>query len=462
MATQLEHIEPGQRPYQPYGAARDLFHCRDTEILIEGPAGTGKTRAILEKIHFLCEYKYPGMRALVCRKTRKSLTESALVTFEEKVLPADSAVKAGPSRGHRDVYRYANGSEIVIGGLDYPERLFSTEFDVIAIFEATETTLNDYESLHRALRNGVMPYQQIICDCNPSYPSHWLNQRAAGTRMTRLLSRFEENPSLTPQYLKILSELTGVRRDRLYMGRWVAAEGAVYPDFDPAVHVADRFEVPKGWRRFRVVDYGYTNPFTCQWWACDEDGRLFLYREIYYSKRLVEDHARQILTLSGDEAYEATITDHDAEDRATMERRGIPSIPALKAVTVGIQAVNNRLRVAGDGKPRLTLMRDSLVERDSLLVEGKKPTCLAEEVESYLWHEPKDGKAEKEEPVKVDDHGCDAMRYMVMYLDGAAMPSIAGLDDGGRGHKGEEPGPPIVGVDKGWCTADNDAIFTEC
>ena len=33
-----------------------------------------------------------------------------------------------------------------------------------------------------------------------------------------------------------------------------------------------------------MVDFGYTNPFTCQWWAMDHDGRLYLYREIFHQE----------------------------------------------------------------------------------------------------------------------------------------------------------------------------------
>ena len=36
--------------------------------------------------------KYARMRGLVIRKTRESLSEAALVTFEEKVLPAGSSI----------------------------------------------------------------------------------------------------------------------------------------------------------------------------------------------------------------------------------------------------------------------------------------------------------------------------------------------------------------------------------
>ena len=52
------------RPYMPLGAARQLMLCRDPEVLLSGPAGTGKSRASLEKLH-LAAMRYPGMRGLI-------------------------------------------------------------------------------------------------------------------------------------------------------------------------------------------------------------------------------------------------------------------------------------------------------------------------------------------------------------------------------------------------------------
>ena len=43
--------------------------------------------------------------------------------------------------------------------------------------------------------------------------------------------------------------------------------------------------------------------------------------------------------------FEFTIADHDKEDRMTLERYGIPTVPAKKDISAGIQAVKNRLRV---------------------------------------------------------------------------------------------------------------------
>jgi PBSX family phage terminase large subunit len=411
-------IDPRCRPYEPFGGARDLFYCKAPEVLLDGPSGTGKSRALLEKVH-LCLLKYRGARALILRKSRKSMTDSVLVTFEEKVLPVGDPIKAGASRPMRHAYRYPNGSELVVGGMDSADKIMSTEYDLIAVFESTELTEDDWEKLTTRLRNGVIPYQQIIADCNPSGPTHWLNQRCLTGQTHRILSRHEDNPSVTESYLDTLRALTGARRARLYEGKWAAQEGLVYEDFDAAVHVLDR--MPKGWetwRRVRSVDFGFTNPFVCQWWALDPDGRMYLYREIYHTRRLVEDHARQIVALSAGEKITATVADHDAEDRATLERHGVRTQAAFKSIIVGIQAVSARLRPAGDGKPRLYVLSDALVEADPELMESKKPYATTQEFGEYLWPKGQDGKPDKEVPIDDNNHGMDAMRYAVAYVDG--------------------------------------------
>ena len=410
-------------PYRPQGAALDLFHRRDPELLIEGPAGTGKSRAVLEKANLLA-WQYPGMRALLVRKTRRSMTESTLVTFEEKVVPADWPILRGPSRATRQSYVYPNGSALVLGGMDRASKIMSSEYDLIAVFEARELTEDDWESLLTRLRNGKMPYQQAIADTNPDAPAHWLNRRAESGAMTRLISRHQDNPALTPEYLACLKHLTGVRNLRLCQGLWAAAEGIVYEDWDPSVHMVDRFPIPADWRRVRSIDFGYTNPFVCQWWAIDNDQRMYMYRQVYATRKLVQDHAEHITELSRNESIEATITDHDAEGRATLERYGLMTQPAHKAVTAGIQAVANRLRAADDGRQRLFLLRDSLVQADARLIESRLPYATEQEFDSYVWSDATTCHG-GETPVKLNDHGIDAMRYAVAYVDGLASAPLS-------------------------------------
>lgn len=416
--------------YTPYGAVYNVWDSQAPAILIDGVAGSGKTFGVLEKLDLFAR-RHPGCRILICRKTRASMTESVLVTYEQKVLEPGNSIATGSGRANRQAYTYPNGSQMIVGGLDNPDRIMSTEFDVIAVFEATECAQDDIEKLQtRLFRNNKAPYSQIIMDCNPSGPNHFLIKGVAEGKWVRFPSRHTDNPLLYDQdsktvtpagekYLGVLANLTGHRRARLLEGHWSAAEGLVYPEFDHAVHVVDRFPIPPGWRRVRCIDFGYTNPFVCQWWAIDGDGRAFMYREIYHTKRIVSDHAAQIIKIEAEagEQITETVADHDAEDKATLDRAGIGSTLAKKEVTVGIQAVANRLRAAGDGRPRMFFLRDSLVERDPMLTEAKKPCCTVEEFDGYVWVKQADGKPNKEEPVKVDDHGADASRYLAMYLD---------------------------------------------
>jgi hypothetical protein len=260
-----------------------------------------------------------------------------------------------------------------------------------------------------------------------------------------VLCRHEDNPrfyrdgawtSEGQVYMDRLDALTGVRKERLRYGRWAAAEGLIYGTFDPAVHLHAPIGLPpKDWPRYLSIDFGFNNPFVCQFWASDHDGRLYLYREIYMSGRIVEDHARQIAQLirRGDGQHPdaeptAIICDHDAEDRATLERHlGRSTVAAHKDVKPGIEAVQARLRLSGDGKPRLFICRDALVERDQALDDAKRPCCTQDEITEYIWDPaspPSMAGTAREAPLKRNDHGMDAMRYLTAQEDLVGRPRI--------------------------------------
>ena len=133
----LASLHEAQRPYQPFGSAEEIFYSKDRILVASGPAGTGKSRAILEKLHYLL-CKYERLRVLIVRATRRALTESALYTFEEHVLADgdwDRYIRQGPSRDHRNTYRYPNASMIRVAGFDdkSADRIMSTEWDFIFI-----------------------------------------------------------------------------------------------------------------------------------------------------------------------------------------------------------------------------------------------------------------------------------------------------------------------------------------
>jgi PBSX family phage terminase large subunit len=428
-----------ERSYSPRGAALESFRRRDGEVLLAGAAGTGKSRGALEKIHAVC-LATDNVRALMVRKTATSLRQTGLVTFREHVL--EEALKTGIVRwygGSGDkppAYIYSNGSTVSIGGMDKPMKIMSSEYDIMYAQEATELTPNDWEMMTSRLRNGRISFQQLIADCNPQQPSHWLKKRCDEGKTVMLYSRHEDNPVLFgpdgkltvrgKAYIAKLDALTGVRKERLRFGRWAAAEGLIYEDWRPEVHLSDRKICPFDWPRIWGIDFGYTNPFVWQMWAIDPDGRLWLEKEIYRSKKLVEDHAKDILdvvTMADGKRWKyprprAIICDHDAEDRATLEKHlGMGTMAAQKTVSDGIQAMAVRLRVQADGKPRMFICRDSLVSRDEELAGAGKPLGFAQEIEGYVWEPGLDGKPVKETPRKLDDHSMDTARYVVADQD---------------------------------------------
>lgn len=421
------------------GGSLALISNRDIEVCLDGPAGTGKTFGALFKIHALLTY-YPTAKALVARKTNTALAGSALATYRDLLDPREDVRYFGGNKVKPAAFEYPNGSVMIVNGLDKPDKVKSWEFDIAYINEATECELEDIEFVRSRLRHDAIGYNQLIMDVNPGPPTHWLNQRMNMGITKRLLSRHKDNPRFydlkTQDWTEdgknyifgVLGGLTGVRKLRLRDGIWAAAEGTVYEEeWDPAIHIIDRFEIPESWSRYWSIDFGFRNPFVWQAWAENPDGELFRYREIYITGRLVEDLAAQIMDITANEPRPVVIVcDHDAEDRATFEKHtGYTTHAAPKAVSVGIQTVQARLRKKKNGRPSIYFLRDSLVERDSALATISLPTCTESEFESYVW-DTSNGKQTKEEPLKKYDHGMDATRYLMQYLeqDGGSIPFV--------------------------------------
>lgn len=437
----------------------------DGLYLTENFIVTHNSRACLEKLYYLA-CTYPNMRGLIVRQTRASLTETGLVTWEKHVIPPGSSIlSSGASRGHRQSYEFPNGSQINCGGLDKPDKIMSSEYDCIYVQEATELKEDAWGALSSRLRNGKMPYDQLLADCNPSSPMHWLKKRCELGECKMIESRHEENPRLHDgrnwteagvKYLARLDALPGVLRDRLRYGKWRQAEGAVYENWDARVHIVDPFPIPHDWPRYLAIDFGFTNPCVVHFYATDPDGRLYLYREIYRTKTLIEDIAREVKQLIYDDTIaaktqfmaqnqslpsdeiarvcglitlrpKAVICDHDAEDRKTFEKHsGLPTRAATKAVTMGINTVAERLQVREDGKPRLMAFRDARYHKpDVNLIESKRPTCTVEEMDGYVWSDSK----VKEQPVKEDDHGCFVAGTMIDTDAGLVPIESVAIDD---------------------------------
>lgn len=423
--------------YELRGAAVDLWNYKGREVVISGPAGTGKSVACLLRIHLLA-LSNPGFRGLILRKTGVSLTSTTLVTFRKRIISEALSSKMvrfhGGSQEKAAGYKYQNGSEIDISGLDKPDKILSADYDVIFADECTELSIDDWEFCLSRLRNGCLSWQQLMGACNPNSPSHWLKLRESAGNTVILVSVHRDNPAyahadgrltvMGEAYINgVLEGLTGVRYLRLKDGLWAAAEGVIYTQWNDREFHIPSFKIPDDWPRYWSLDFGFNNPAVCTMWALNPDRKLFLYRELYVSKKIVDQWAYEVMSKVRDKDGKwferrpiKVLADHDAEDRETFTKKtGLTTIPADKRVSVGIQTVQKMMK-----DKRIFIFQDALVYQDRELIERKLPTRTVEEIPGYVWAKKKrsDGVIdEKDEPDKKDDHGVDTMRYVAMEVD---------------------------------------------
>jgi phage terminase large subunit len=422
-----------------------LFHesGRNRECQIEGPAGTGKSFGIGHFLNWVAE-NHKGCRLLAMRRFRESLQESFCVTFETKVLTPDHGAVAGHIKNRRS-YDYENGSRIILGGMgnkDQERRIFSTEYDVIYVQECTELTEEQWESLHRALRNHVVPFQMLIGDCNPASEHHWMNQRCHLGRCRRLKTTHEDNPeyfilptSKNPngtwtetglKYLEGLSKhLTGVQRKRLFEGLWVTAEGAIWGNYNSSFHIIEEPRSPIKWY-FASVDWGFRNPGVMGLWGVDADRRMYLLREIYHTEKNPDwwaewakrwDDEYNLKTIVCDPAEPDNIDLFNKRVRQEGGRR--KAIGANNAFKMGTDIVRERLNEGWNNSGAgIYFMETGLEMVDERLRERHLPTRTIAEIEGYCWREVSSEGVIKEEPAPDSvDHGCDMVRYACVYLD---------------------------------------------
>jgi PBSX family phage terminase large subunit len=368
--------------------------------LAVGAVSSGKTFAQILRWIDHCYTVPDGSLLLMSGKTNESLYDNVLLDME-KLLQGDMKVYKQPLRCHIG----SKNIEIACADAHNEKSWGRIQGKTVYGWLADEVTQHPKNFVYMAMARcrGDGKIWPKFWTCNPDFPQHYIKTEFADNRRLDVKNwhfTLDDNPILTDEYKDELKlAYSGVYYDRYVLGKWVMAEGAVYPDFDEDVHVFES-EIPAHWQRCRGIDYGYTNPFVCLWGAIDHDGRLYIYDEHYQAKTLIKDHAA-IIKAKGDVSW--SVADHDAQDNAEMRAEGVFSHNAKKDVTTGIQAVSARLITQPDGFPRLFI--------------HKRCVNTIREMGMYRWAEPSEHKNEKEEPVKSDDHTTDALRYMVMEQD---------------------------------------------
>lgn len=246
----------------------------------------------------------------------------------------------------------------------------------------------------------------------PIMPQGWLEERIESLPPTDevFYADLNENRKSRGGYIddaeidELIAQWPAEIQETRIKGRFAAFFGAVYKTFSRSVHVIKPFKIPADWPRYRAIDWGFNNPFACLWLARDPDRRWYVYAEHYQARETLAYHAERIRQISGAETYRATWADHDAQDACELRNLGIPTIPAKKDVHLGIEAVQAALKIQGDGRPRLFIFS----------------TCpnTACEMPGYKWAGGTETKDAKDEPLKVNDHACDCVRYAIYGVEG--------------------------------------------
>lgn len=398
--------------YSFYGANRQALLCRDAEVVLSGPADTGKTLALLWKLN-TCALNYPGASIVILRKQLTDTYSTVLVTFQKKILGEDAPVS--PYGGEKpEWFDYPNGSRIWTAGLDKAGKVLSAEHDVIYVNQAEELSLMDWETLTTRTtgRAGNMPYSQTIGDCNPAAPTHWILNREKADKLTLFRSSHKDNPELYDQETGQITEvgeqrvgrlrnLSGSRLMRLYHGLWALPEGAIYDVFDEEKHKVASFPISATWPRVVGID-----PFGAQiavlWLAFDPgSGILNVYREYCEPFGLTTaGHAENVKRLSKDESVFAWVCGAKSERawRLEWEAAGIPVLePPVSDVWVGIDRVYQLLR-------------------DFRLVIHDSCVGLLSEIGDYRRKLAKDGTPTETIEAKERYHLLDCLRYAIAWL----------------------------------------------
>lgn len=420
-----------------YGGAAKFWAYKGREVILHGPYETGKTFATLTKLHaLLC--KYPKSQALMVRQTYKSIVSSACVTFDTKVLvypPGDARQPIDKYGGEKpDFYLYPNGSRLWVGGLDNPGKFLSAEFDFIYINQAEETALESYETLtgRASGRAGNAPYTQVMADCNPGPPRHWILQRALAGSLELIQQTHRYNPTLYNQETGELTErgklsmatlqaMTGLRYQRGYLGLWVMAEGAVFENFsmeaDGNVTVDAEYNpnlpimwgVDDGYARGDGVGHANYHPRVIGLAQQTPQGGMNFFHTYIQVGELGETSIANVLKLCPEGSTtpypppEVVYIDSSAvELKQRIWNMGFQTVSSTHPVHEGIKNVR-RLVCDGNGVRLLKI----------------HPRCteMINEFQSYRYDpDSKVSNVGEPKPLKVDDHSIDMARYLCWHL----------------------------------------------
>lgn len=262
-----------------------------------------------------------------------------------------------------------------------------------------ELTLMPHEFFAMLLSRLSEPGAKLFATTNPDSPAHWLKQRyldrAGELDLLALHFNLDDNPFLPREYVASLKrEFSGMFYERYVLGRWVGAEGLVYPMFDAKKHVIAPCEVCG--RYYISVDYGTANPCSMGLWCVGEDGTAVRVGEYYHDSR------RENKILTDQEYYQALVDLAGGRD--------------IDMVVVDPSAASFIETIRRHGRYRVRKAKNRVIDGirtvSTLLCLGRLKffsTCknCIDEFYLYSW----DDKAGQDKVIKEHDHAMDDTRY---------------------------------------------------
>ena len=264
-----------------------------------GARGGGKSWAVRCKA-LLMALSYSGIKIIIIRKTRGELWSNHI---RELCAIVGDAARYYDTRGE---LRFKNGSVISFHYLRNRmdlDRFQGIEADVVFIDEATQFEREVFDRIKACVRGVNNRPKRIYLTCNPGGVGHtWVKQLFIDKKVPDghdpsdycfIKSLVTDNSALLekdPDYLKQLESLPAKLRRAWLDGEWDIFEGQFFEEFtDDEKHYEDRrfthviapFEIPRDWQIYRSFDFGYSKPFSCDWWAIDYDGRAYLILQLY-------------------------------------------------------------------------------------------------------------------------------------------------------------------------------------
>lgn len=155
----------------------------------------------------------------------------------------------------------------------------------------------------------------------------------------------EDNPlgvERDPEYEHRLMMRDDQTAKALRFGQWSVFAGQMFPEFGKSVHTCDPFAIPPTWTRWVAMDWGYAAPWCALWFARDiTNGRLYVYRELYFAGLTDPQQAEKIKEVSSGETSYKNFADPSMWTKRTTEVTAKSTYDVYLAHGVLLSKANN-------------------------------------------------------------------------------------------------------------------------